>query len=171
MTINTRKIFLAFVIGSVMAVSAFAQEQEDQGTRRIWDSEFLKKRAGAKPPSTGNAQTSSPASSTSSGKQKFSGYRRASAKTTNSASKVENKTASTIAKEEATEGELLGFTIWRLRASIEKDNSEGRILLEEESTGKAAEWTPERVEADTVFTAGQRLRLSIESPQRLSLRD
>jgi len=160
MTINTGRLFLAFVIASAMTGYVFAQEQEDPGTRRIWDSEFLKKRAESKAPSS-KSQTASPAS----GQKKFSGYRRAGTKTENQASKAENKNAVPTTKEEVPAGEMLGVTIWRLRAAIEKDNTEGRILLEEDSTGKAAEWTPERVEADTVFTAGQRLRLSIESPR------
>lgn len=161
MTISIKKIFLVLVIGLAMTVHVFAQEQEDQGTRRIWDSEFLKKRAESKAPSTSKPQTSSPALS---GQKKFSGYRRAGTKSENQANKSDNKSAVPATKEEVPAGELLGVTIWRLRASIEKDSNEGRILLEEES-GKAAEWTPERVEADTVFAAGQRLRLSIESPR------
>jgi hypothetical protein len=173
MTISIRTIFLAVVVGLALAVSAFAQQQEDEGTRRIWDSEFLKKRAAAKPPPTNTATTPPTAASSggSGGSGKFPGYRRATAKAATPAkasdkAEVKNPSASVAAvKEEKPEGELLGVTIWRLRSSRENDDREGRILLEEEGTGKAAEWTPERVEADTIFAAGQRLRLSIESPR------
>lgn len=167
MTITTRTIFLALVIGLALTVSTFAQEQEDEGARRLWDTEFLKKRTAAKSPSTNTA----PASSSATGPRKFPGYRRATAKATTptgTPSKGETKIAAAPAatpKEEKLEGELLGVTIWRLRSARENDDREGRILLEEESSGKAAEWTPERVEADTIFAAGQRVRLSIESPR------
>jgi hypothetical protein len=47
----------------------------------------------------------------------------------------------------AVKGELIGVTIWRLRSDQDKA-------------------TAERAEADTLFTEGERLRISIEAPRR-----
>jgi len=56
---------------------------------------------------------------------------------------------------------VVGVTVWRLRPSKETDGA--RILVKK--SGKSANWTPERVEADTKFSEGQMLRLSIEVPR------
>jgi hypothetical protein len=56
-------------------------------------------------------------------------------------------------------------TIWRLRPSTSSDVPESRLLLQEDTAAPAVEWTPERVEADTAFADGERIRLSIESPR------
>lgn len=53
----------------------------------------------------------------------------------------------------------LGITVWLLRPSKETD--EARILVKKSGKG----WTPERVEANTGFSRGQMLRLSIEIPR------
>ncbi|HEY7546302.1 MAG TPA: DUF4384 domain-containing protein, partial [Blastocatellia bacterium] len=45
------------------------------------------------------------------------------------------------------------------------DSKDSRLLLQDEESGKDVEWTPERVEAETIFTAGDRVRLSIEAPR------
>jgi len=55
----------------------------------------------------------------------------------------------------------LGITIWRLRQA--KDGEVGtRALIRE----KSSSWVPERVEADTTFREGDRVRLSVESPTK-----
>jgi len=54
---------------------------------------------------------------------------------------------------------VVGVTVWRLRPS--KDTDDARILVKK--SGK--NWTPERVEANTKFSEGQALRLSIEIPR------
>lgn len=56
---------------------------------------------------------------------------------------------------------VLGVTIWRLRPASRTD--EARILLTK--SGKKSEYTPERVEANTAFSEGQMVRLSIEVPR------
>jgi hypothetical protein len=56
----------------------------------------------------------------------------------------------------------LGITIWRLR-SVTATDSGARVLVREKN--KSSEWAPERVEADTTFREGDRVRLSIESPR------
>jgi hypothetical protein len=49
-----------------------------------------------------------------------------------------------------------------LRPAQSADNKGARIL--EHQAGKSAEWTPERIEADTRISEGERVRVSIESP-------
>jgi hypothetical protein len=55
----------------------------------------------------------------------------------------------------------LGVTIWRLRAA--KPGDAARLLVQEADV--STQWTPERVPAGTPLTAGDRVRLSIESPR------
>jgi hypothetical protein len=122
---------------------------QDEDARRLWDGAFLKKRAEAKTPAPARKTTA---------------YRRASPKKSaaqNTAS--QNSTAQNQPVEQG-DGEMIGLTIWRLRESRGADSKDSRLLLEDESS-KETEWTPERVEADTVFAAGDRVRLGIESPR------
>jgi Domain of unknown function (DUF4384) len=56
----------------------------------------------------------------------------------------------------------LGITIWRLRPA-ETDDPAGRALIREK--GKSSGWVPERVESETMFREGDRLRISVESPR------
>ena len=84
--------------------------------------------------------------------------------------RAEGKAPATGARKESpsedkTVGEVIGITIWRLRAVRETDNKEARLLLQEESGASAVEYTPERVESQTLFRAGERVRLGIESPR------
>lgn len=117
------------VVLSLMAISA----QEDE--RRLWDTEFLKKRSASK----------------SATQRKTTAYRRATPK---------NQSI-----DEKAQGEMMGITVWRLRQAATTDNKDSRLLLQDEEGGEAVEWTPERVEAETIFTAGDRVRLSIETPR------
>jgi hypothetical protein len=55
----------------------------------------------------------------------------------------------------------IGVTIWRLRPSRPADKGARVLMLD---GLKQAEWTPERIEADTPLRIGDRVRLSIESP-------
>jgi hypothetical protein len=55
----------------------------------------------------------------------------------------------------------VGITIWRLRPAQASDSG-ARILVQEESA--AAEWVPERVAASSGLKQGDRVRLTIESP-------
>lgn len=58
--------------------------------------------------------------------------------------------------------EEVGVTVWRLRPARPSDEG-GRVLVQEGL--KQAEWTPERIEADTPLKIGDRVRLSVESPR------
>jgi hypothetical protein len=55
----------------------------------------------------------------------------------------------------------LGLTIWRLRPTKAADTG-ARIIVQE--SDQTAEWTPERVEANSPLRVGERIRISIESP-------
>jgi hypothetical protein len=57
----------------------------------------------------------------------------------------------------------LGITIWRLRPA-RKAEGETRALIREKSS--STNWVPERVEAETTFREGDRVRLSVESPTK-----
>jgi hypothetical protein len=127
--------------------------QDEDAPRRLWDGAFLKKRAESK--------TKAPV-------RKTTAYRRTTPKKPAAANQAaQNPAAQNPAPQaqagEQAEGEMIGLTIWRLRPSRAADNKEARILLEEGS--KEIEWTPERVEADTVFALNDRVKLSIESPR------
>ncbi|MCI0525258.1 MAG: DUF4384 domain-containing protein [Acidobacteria bacterium] len=129
---------IAILVGSLIAISASRAQDPppDEEARRLWDAEFLKKRGAA---------------TTSSAPRKNPGYRRAAPK------------PATI--DEKAQGEMVGVTIWRLRSSSAADNQDARLLLTDEESKEKVELTPERVEAETAFAEGDRVRLSIESPR------
>jgi hypothetical protein len=61
----------------------------------------------------------------------------------------------------------LGVTIWRLRAATGDDRG-ARILVQEQSVQEQSgttSWIPERVSSTTSLSAGDRLRLTFESPE------
>ncbi len=57
----------------------------------------------------------------------------------------------------------IGVTIWRLRPAAANDAG-ARILVQEAS--ETTQWTPVRVSSTTRLHAGDRVRLTLESPQR-----
>jgi hypothetical protein len=60
------------------------------------------------------------------------------------------------------QGRVLGVTFWRLRPSTPGD--EARIFVHDPAQPGVKAWTPERIEAETPLAAGDRVRISIESP-------
>jgi hypothetical protein len=138
------KSIILFLAGCLMTLSAAsgAAFAQDEDARRLWDSEFLKKRAAVKSPSISRRKTT--------------GYRRASAG-------LDSPTDKPL--DSKVEAEMVGVTIWRLRKSKTADNKETRLLLPDEESKEQVEWTPERVEAETAFASGERVRLGIESPR------
>jgi hypothetical protein len=150
-TKNTWKILLFIAAANICLIGASnVSAQDDAAPRRLWDGAFLKKRAEAKTPAPARKTTA---------------YRRATSKkpAATQSSPAQNTVAQNQTAEQA-EGEMIGLTIWRLRPSRAADGKDSRLLLVEEAS-KETEWTPERVEADTVFSPDDRLRLSIESPR------
>lgn len=128
------------IASTVLVSSTPVGAQED--TRRLWDSAFLSKREPSK---------SKPRP------RKAPEYRVA----------TPPPTASASAAATAAPGELVGVTVWRLRRSKASDSGDSRLLVQETENQRteSVEWTPERVEAETSFSAGDRVRLSIESPR------
>ena len=59
-------------------------------------------------------------------------------------------------------GRQIGVTIWRLRAATPADAG-ARILVQEDA--QSAEWIPERVSSTSRLKPGDKVRLSIESPE------
>jgi hypothetical protein len=147
-------VMAAVALSSVCAPAVRAQEEDE---RRLWDGAFLKKRAEAKTPSS-----EAPVRKTTS-------YRRVTpkkpaAQNSPSANQPLPHAAAPIQGGPAPDGEVIGVTIWRLRASRASDNKDARLLLEDDSN-KEVEWTPERVEVGTLFAADDRVKLGIESPR------
>ncbi len=147
----SNRIWVGLAIGSlglILMAAVRAQDPvQEEDARRLWDSEFLKKRAEAKTPA--------PA-------RKPIGYRRAAAKKpalTKPDTPPKPNAPDAKPSIEAVEGEMVGVTVWRLRATKAADAQESRLLVEDD------EWTLERVESETVFAPGDRVRLSIESPR------
>jgi hypothetical protein len=103
----------------------------------VWDSEFRQKRQ-----STPKTATAGPSPSPA--------YKRVSPEP---------------AAVEKDSDEVLGITIWRLRPSSSGDAKDSRLLIADDDSTATSEWTPVRVEADTTFSQGERVRLSIESPR------
>src|ERR1044071_4852512 len=128
----TASIAFIFAWSLMAAYPSLAQDDE----RRLWDSEFLRKRAAAK-------TTSAPRKTTS--------YRRATPKNTT----IDDKAP----------GEFVGVTIWHLRPPNNADDKGSRLLLQDDDKNAKTEVTPVRVEADTAFVEGDRVRLGIESPR------
>jgi hypothetical protein len=133
---------------------SIARAQGEDAPRRLWDGAFLKKRAEAK--------TTAPAGKTTAYKR-VKTNKPATPNQGSQSSPAQNTTAQNKPTEPA-DGEVIGLTIWRLRPSRTADDREARLLLEEGSS-KEVEWTPERVEADTIFVSGERVRLGVESPR------
>ena len=134
-----RSGMVALIITACVGISAPAPgaQAQDEAERRLWDSEFLKKR---------QTTTTPPA-------------------TPPRPSPVYKRTSPVSPPEVDTAGEVLGVTIWRLRQSTASDPRESRLLLQDDNSSATSEWTPERVEAETVFRAGESIRLSVESPR------
>lgn len=141
----------AMIVWGLLVSSLPIRAQED--SRRLWDSQFLSKRE----PSTSKPRPA-----------KAPEYRVATPPSAppGTAAPAAAGTA-TPAGPAAVAGEFLGVTVWRLRRSQASDSSDARLLIQETENQRteSVEWTPQRVEADTPFSAGDRVRLSIESPR------
>src|SRR5687767_6550434 len=135
-----------------LSMSTSHATRQDEVERRLWDTEFLKKRRATTTakPSPRPAPVYKPAAPTPAV---------AAPPPTNVPS------APPAVVDETRTGDVLGVTIWRLRQSTASDLQDSRLLIQEDAAAPAMEWTPERVEADTSFTEGERIRLSIESPR------
>jgi cell division septation protein DedD len=141
----------ALAVAATVLVSSMPVRAQDDA-RRLWDSEFLSKRAPSK---------SKPRP------RKEPAYRVATPTPPPPAAVASGSAAAASPAPAAVAGELVGVTVWRLRRSQASDSGDSRLLVQETENQRAesVEWTPERVEAETPFAAGDRVRLSIESPR------
>jgi hypothetical protein len=170
-------IAVGVLVSSAPASSAPAGAQED--TRRLWDSEFLSKREPSKskprpakaPEYRVATPTPPPPSGTAPPVSAGNAAPAATAAPVNAApvntGPANTGPVNTAPVNTGPAGELVGVTVWRLRPSKASDSSESRLLVQETENQRTerVEWTPERVEAETPFSAGDRVRLSIESPR------
>jgi hypothetical protein len=73
--------------------------------------------------------------------------------------------AATASIRQSSAARQVGVTVWRLRAAAPGDSG-ARILVQEggEESSNTVEWVPERVGINTGLREGDRVRLTIESP-------
>jgi hypothetical protein len=155
-------MLLIAAVGLCLIGVSIVRAQEENAPRRLWDGAFLKKRAEAKTqapaskkPAYKRVKTNKPATLNNASQNSHA---------QNTATQNKPDTAAQNKPAEEAEGEVIGLTIWRLRPSRSADDREARLLIEEGSS-KEVEWTPERVEVDTIFASGERVRLGVESPR------
>ncbi|HEY0545773.1 MAG TPA: hypothetical protein VGC91_10385 [Pyrinomonadaceae bacterium] len=124
-------------------------EQEDEGRQIYFDY------AGSRPKKPATAKPKSAPR-----------YVRKTAKAAKNA-KARIDTGAKLVAEKSNTLAQVGVTLWQLRPSKATDDKETRIIIQEEvaDEGKASPLTPVRIEADTAFSAGDKVRLSIESPR------
>jgi hypothetical protein len=134
-------------VGSLIVVAQLADKAEDDGTRQLWDTVFLQKRPAGK---TGRNQIP----------QKRKVYKKV---TSSVITPVANQTSTEANKANSNEGVVVGLTIWRLRPSNDSKGG-ARLLVQEKEGAQTTEWTPERIDAETPLSEGERLRLTIEVP-------
>jgi hypothetical protein len=140
-TLWTLTIALA-VLGTLsLTSSAMVQSQDDESSRQITLDRFNKARP-AEATTTPNIRNRNRAA------LREAIYRRTGPLRTRVSARIQF--------------EEVGVTVWRLRPSRSSDEG-GRVLVQEGL--KPAEWTPERIEADTPLNIGDRVRLTIESPR------
>jgi hypothetical protein len=146
----------------LLAAAAPALQEEEDETRGLWNKVFkrARDRASAKVKQT-TAKPQNPAA-----KPQVATRPRVKS------GAVEPSVPPAEALAETIEEELIGVTLWHLRNATQGDDRSGPRLLVQKSgapAGQASaqrdELLAERVNADTPFSAGQRLRLSIEVPR------
>jgi hypothetical protein len=150
-------ICLCAVTIAIFSLAAIASPSpQDDDTRKLIDTGFLQKR----PQAAGK-------------NRKTPKYKRVTPKISEQIAKTENKPEvrpdpktenKTTDKPEIKSGnEVIGLTLWQLRPATKGDDKSVRILEREEEN--TLEWIPVRVDSDTVFALGDRVRLSFESPR------
>src|SRR5205085_6385950 len=159
---SRRYLFCLCVISiSIFSFTTIARPfVQDDDTRKLIDTGFLQKR-----PQSSNKNRKTPK------------YKRVTPKISEQIAKSENKSGDkpeikpdnkTGSKpgdglEIKSGNEVVGLTLWQLRPSVKSDDKSVRLLEREDEN--TLEWTPVRVDSDTVFALGDRVRLSFESPR------
>lgn len=129
------KYLLLLTVILAFPVILNAQTQDD-ATRDLWDTAFIKKRPAAKTRAS-SARRVVPVR-----------YR------------VVGKTSTPSSTATAGSSAVVGVTVWRLRPSKTSDEAEVRQLVHDQG-----EWTPERVGGGTSLSEGSKVQLTIESPR------
>jgi WD40 repeat protein len=139
-------VTLLFVLCSLFAVAVPALQEDEDGTRRLWNKQFEKAREKAK------AKKTTTKASTAEAKQQAP-----------SQPKPSSLTAKPPAPPtEQVNGELIGITLWRWRAAAGDSSGKPRLLVQK---GGAAPgyYQLERVEAETAFREGELVSLGVET--------
>jgi hypothetical protein len=151
---SRRYLFCLCIVSiSIFSFTTFARPfLQDDDTRKLIDTGFLQKR-----PQAANKNRKTPK------------YKRVTPKISEQVAKSENKPEikpdnKTGDKPDLKSGnEVVGLTLWQLRPSVKSDDKSVRLLEREDEN--TLEWTPVRVDSDTAFALGDRVRLSFESPR------
>ena len=144
---------LAILIAAATTAPAVAQT----GTREILSNDFTKNRPAATESSASSSGALGGQLNKTPPKPRI--YRPKTIAASKTATPVSRRKKPANAKEGIAQ---LGVTIWRLRPARSTDTGTRQFLREKNN---ATEWIPERIEADTLIRAGDRVRLSIESPR------
>ena len=131
-----------------------------QGTREITSSDFTKNRPAATDPSGGSTGAPSGGQTTPARKPRI--YRPVSKVIAGTKAPKPVSPRPAKPKTVGTDIAQLGVTIWRLRPARSSDGGTRQLLREK---GATSEWIPERIESETLLRAGDRVRISIESPR------
>ena len=146
-------------LATVLAAATYGKAQE--GTRTI-STDFVKNRPAASSVAGGSVEAPSGGQTATARKPRV--YRQVSKATANpKATKPASPKPSKPATVD-TDIAQLGVTIWRLRPAQSADKST-RQLIRDDKSGATSAWIPERVASDTLLRAGDRIRISIESPR------
>jgi hypothetical protein len=154
-------------LAAVLVFASVGRAQE--GTRTFPTSDFTKNRPAAS--NVGGGSTETPSGGQTSTGRKPRVYRQVSQAAVNpnaakpASPKPSNGTSSKSAKPTNVVADVaqLGVTIWRLRPAQSSDT--GTRQLERDKSGATTAWIPERIASDTLLRAGERVRISIESPR------
>jgi hypothetical protein len=158
-------LYLCAMVVALFSFNAIASRlPQDDDTRKLIDTGFLQKR----PQASGKNRKSSkykrvtPKISEQIAK---GGSQQGNQSASQSGNPAGDKTGNQAPDKLAINGgnEIVGLTLWQLRPAQKSDDKSVRILEREDET--TMEWTPVRVDSDTVFALGDRVRLSFESPR------
>jgi hypothetical protein len=155
---NKSNLILLVVVAAMFV--AVRPVHAQQGTREITSSDFTKNRPAATESSTGSSGAPSGGQTTPARKPRV--YRPVSKAI--AGTKAPKPVSPRLSKPSTVETNIaqLGITIWRLRPAQSSDGGTRQLIREK---GATSEWIPERIESETLLRAGDRVRISIESPR------
>ena len=149
-----------FLIVTICVAAHCAQAQE--GTREITSGDFTKNRPASSEVSGGTTETPTGGQTTQPRKPRI--YRPLTKTTIATTKPKPDPSRPNKPPRVETNVAQLGITIWRLRPAQSTDTGT-RQLIRDDKSGATTLWIPERVASDTLLHAGDRVRISIESPR------